>query len=193
MDAKYKKSLKIVSLLVISLLIAGASAEVYSYMNIEGSATISAAELSWALGTSAPAGTTIVGYTVTDLNFSVPQDTFKNYTDCLNIVNNDASNNYDFDLTTTVTAGDTSKFSTFDLVVYDPDTNIGLARLDILTEEGTASSLIITSSDTLAIRFEIDPATGETSYIFVLYGTIDIHSSITHPFFSFFLHIFLVT
>jgi hypothetical protein len=62
MDAKYKKSLKIVSLLVISLLIAGASAEVYSYMNIEGSATISAAELSWALGTSAPAGTTIVGY-----------------------------------------------------------------------------------------------------------------------------------
>ena len=163
MNEKYKKSLKIVSLLVIALLIAGASAEVYSYMYIEGSATISAAELSWALGTSAPSGTSIVGYTVTNLNFSVPQDTFKNYTDCLNIVNNDASNDYNFDLATTITAGDTSKFTTFDMVIYDPDTNIGLDRLDILTEEGTASSLTIAASDTLAIRFEIDPATGETS------------------------------
>jgi hypothetical protein len=158
---KNKKSLKIATLLVISLLIAAASAQVYSYMYIEGSATITTAELSWELGTTAPSGTTVNGYTVENLNFSIPENTFKNYTDCLHLVNNDASN-HDFDLTTSVTAGNTSKFTTFDMVVYDPDTNLGLDKLDILTEEGTASSLTITALDTLAIRFEIDPLTNET-------------------------------
>ena len=159
---KSKKSLKIVTLFVISIFIAAASAQVYSYMYIEGGATITTAELSWELGSTAPTGTTVNGYTVENLNFSIPENTFKNYTDCLHLVNNDGSN-HDFDLSTSVTAGNTSKFTTFDMVVYDPDTNIGLDRLSVKNEESTASSLTITASDTLAIRFEIDPATNETS------------------------------
>jgi len=158
---KNKKSLKIITLLVASLLIAAASAQVYSYMYIQGSATITTAELSWELGTTAPTGTTVNGYTVENLNFSIPENTFKNYTDCLHLVNNDGSD-HDFDLSTAVTAGNTSKFTTFDLVVYDPDTNMGLDRLSVIGEESTASSLTITALDTLAIRFEIDPLTNET-------------------------------
>ncbi len=70
---KNKKSLKIVGLLIASLILATVSAQVYSYMYINGSATITGSELVWAAGENAPAGTTIDGHTVNGLNFSVLQ------------------------------------------------------------------------------------------------------------------------
>jgi hypothetical protein len=164
MNAKYKKSLKIVTLLISALIIATVSAATYSYMFIHGGASISTGILSWTKGTSAPTGATVDGYTVNGLNFSVPQDTFQNFTDCLELVNSDTVNGYSFDLATTVTAGDPSKFTTFDMVVYD-SSGEGMARLSVKAGEDT-TSLTIDLSETLYIRFEIEPATGEdTGYL----------------------------
>jgi hypothetical protein len=162
MNAKYKKSLKIVTLLISAIIIATASATTYSYMFIHGGATISTGILSWTLGTSAPSGAQINGHTADNFNFSIPQDTFQNFTDSLRLVNSDGSNGYSFDLSTDVTAGDTSKYTTFNMVVYDSG-GAGLDSLDVLTEESTSSSLTIDASETLYIRFEIEPLTGESS------------------------------
>jgi hypothetical protein len=115
---KNKKSLKIVGLLIASLIIATVSAQVYSYMYINGSATITGSELVWVAGENAPAGTTINGHTVNGLNFSVPQNTFKNFTDALRLTNNKATS-ISFDLSSAITAGDIADFTTFDLVVYN--------------------------------------------------------------------------
>jgi len=159
MNAKYKKSLKIVTLLITAILIATASAQVYSYMYIKGGATITGSELEWTLGTNAPTGTSISGYTVNDLNFSVPENTFKNFTDALRLTNNNATS-ITFNLTATITAGSVANFTTLDLVVYD-STGAREGDLSVLTQ-GTATDIVITSTETLYIRFEIDPLTDAT-------------------------------
>ena len=165
MNVKFKKSLKIISLLITAIIIGTVSAATYSYMFIHGSASIATGILSWALGTSAPTGAAVNGHTVNGLNFSVPKDTFQNFTDCLHLVNSDTDDGYSFDLSTDVTAGDTSKFTTFDMVVYD-STGAPLDRLSIKNEESTSPSLTIDASETLYIRFEIEPVTGEdTGYL----------------------------
>jgi hypothetical protein len=158
---KNKKSLKIVTLLVSALLIAVVSAQVYSYMYIEGSATIATGVgLNWALGASAPTGTTVNGYTVENMNFTIPENTFMNYTDCLELVNNDATS-HTFSLATTITSGSPSAFTSFDMVVYD-SSNIGLTKIDILTA-GSDSGLEIAGLATLYVRFEVDPVINATS------------------------------
>jgi hypothetical protein len=159
MNAKYKKSLKIVTLLVASLVIATVSAQTYSYMFIQGGATITSGVLSWAAGTGAPGGTTIVGPTVSDLNFSVPADTIQNFTDVLHLINAEDSS-HTFGLSATVTAGNTTKFTTFDMVVYDS----GGARVTSLSvkDGGSVSDQTIDASATLYVRFEVQPLAAET-------------------------------
>jgi hypothetical protein len=168
MNAKYKKSLKIVTLLITAILIATASAQIYSYMYIHGSATISGSELVWSLGDNAPTGASISGYNANDLNFSVPQNTFKNFTDALRLTNNNDTI-ITFGLAADITGGSTTDFTTLDLVVYDSAGTID--SLDVLTE-GTATDIDIDPSEILYIRFEIDPkldaTTGDVAFTITL-------------------------
>jgi hypothetical protein len=156
---KSKKSLKIVALLVTSLVIATVSAQTYSYMFIHGGATITGGVLSWAPGTGTPGGTTIVGPTVSNLDFSVPADTIQNFTDVLHLINAEASS-HTFGLSATVTAGNTAKFTTFDMVVYKS----GGARVTSISvkDQGSVSGQTIDASETLYVRFEVQPLAGET-------------------------------
>ena len=62
MNAKYKKSLKIVTLLITTIFIATVSADVYRYMYIDGTVTIGSAKLVWSPGSVTP---TIAGSTAT--------------------------------------------------------------------------------------------------------------------------------
>jgi hypothetical protein len=160
MNAKYKKSLKIVTLLITAILIATASAQIYSYMYIHGSATITGSELEWSLGTNAPTGTTINGHTVNNLNFSVPENTFKNFTDALRLTNNNATN-ITFDLASAITGGSAADFTTFDLVVYD-SAGEREGDLSVLSEE-SANDITILTTEMLYVRFEIDPLENATS------------------------------
>ena len=141
MKLNLKKSLKIVTLLILSLVIAVASSQVYSYMYIKGSASITTGGLSWALGVSAPSGATVNGYTVNNLNFSVPENTFQNFTDSLELTNNDATC-HTFDLATTITAGSAADFTTFDMIVY----NAAGARLGTVNIKTAGSATGICNS-----------------------------------------------
>jgi len=160
MKLNYKKSLKLVTLLVSSILIAVVSASTYSYMYIEGSGTITSAELSWELGLDAPTGATIDGYTVKNLNLSIPENTFKNFTDCLRIINGDAEA-HTYSLETTVVGGNSSKFTTFNLAVYNSTGTF--ATLNLKSQGNSVTGLDIVGSATLYIRFEVDPLTDETN------------------------------
>jgi len=160
MKLNYRKSAKLITLAITSLLIAAVSAQVYSYMYIQGSGTITTGGISWVKGTTAPAGAVVQGHTVTNLNLTVPENTFQNFTDCLRLVNNDASS-HTFGLETTVTGGNASKFTTFDLAVYQLS-GTRITKISVKNQQ-SASGLTITASQTLYVRFEVDPLTGETS------------------------------
>jgi hypothetical protein len=60
-----------------------------------------------------------------------------------------------------VTGGNTTKFTTFDLVVYKSG-GLGIAKISV-KNGGTASNLAIDNLETLYIRFEVDPLLDETS------------------------------
>jgi len=154
MKLNYKRSLKFVTLLISALLIATVSAQIYSYMYIQGSGNITAGGLSWTLGTTAPGTASVQGYTVTNLNLTIQKNTFRNFTDCLHIVNNDATRHI-FSVETTVMGGNASKFTTFNLVVYNSTNSYG--TISLKTTGNKASNLYIAGSATMLIRFEVDP------------------------------------
>jgi hypothetical protein len=160
MKINYRKSIKLITLLASALLIATVSAATYSYMYIKGSGSITTGGLSWETGSDAPLGTTVAGAYVTDMNFSISVNQFLNATDSLHLINGDATS-HTFGIEATATGGDTSKFTTFDMVIYKSD-QTGVARISVKNNE-TASSLTIQGSETLYIRFEIDPLLDETS------------------------------
>jgi len=163
MKINYKKSLKLMTLITTSLLIAIASAQVYSYMYIKGSGTITTGGLSWQKGDSAPTGASIVGYTVENLNLSIPQNQFKNFTDCLRIINNDETGHI-FSLEVTAVTGNSSKFTTFNLVVYNETGDYG--TLNLKTQGNSITGLYIGGSKTMYVRFEVVPATDQTGSMY---------------------------
>jgi len=163
MKLNYKKSLKLITLLITSILIATVSATVYSYMYIEGSGNISGEELKWELGGDAPSGATIQGSYVKTLNLTIPKNSVnKTFTDCLRIVNNNATG-ITFNLEISYVSGDTSKFTMFNLVVYN-STDDPYATLDVKTQGNKTSDLYIMGSGAkLYIRFDVTSVTDETS------------------------------
>jgi hypothetical protein len=163
MKTNIKKSLKLITLLITSLLIATVSAQIYSYMYIEGSGSITTGGLSWQLGTYAPTGASVVGYTVKNLNLSVSQNQFKNITDCLRIINNDETG-HTFGLEVTYVGGEPSKFTTFNLALYNTTGTYG--TLSLKTQGNSIINLYIGGSATLYIRFEIEPATDQTGSVY---------------------------
>lgn len=106
MKANYKKTLKLTTLLITSLLIAIVSAQVYSYMYIDGSVTIGSQKLIWIAGDDAPGDIDITGSTVT-LDLDVEPGTPTNFTECLYLKNQDASDhNMTINVTTALSTTD---------------------------------------------------------------------------------------
>jgi FAD/FMN-containing dehydrogenase len=160
MNINYKKCLKIVTLVITAILIGSVSAATYSYMYIQGSGSITSGGLSWAKGGDAPAGATVVGAYVTNMNFSIPVNSPRNFTDSLHLINADTSP-HTFSIESTVTAGNTTKFSAFDMAIYQSG-GARVAKISIKSG-GSASGLTIQGSETLYIRFEINPLTDAAS------------------------------
>jgi len=165
MKTNYKKMLKFATLLITSALIATVSAQIYSYMYIEGSGSIISQKLSWQLGESSPSGATIQGAYVKNFNLSVPANTPRTFNDSLRIVNNDINKGYTFSLEVTSVGGNPGNFSKFDLVLYN-STGDTLATLDIRQAGNKVSNLYIGPSATLYIRFEVVPVTDKTEGYF---------------------------
>jgi len=160
MQIRAKKLIKFITLAICAALIATVSANIYKQMYIQGSGSITTGGLSWAKGTSAPSGAVISGVTVQNLNLSILADTPENFTDCLRLINNDATA-HSFNVSSAVTAGDVTKFSAFNMVVYSA-TGSRIGTINILTG-GSATGMSIAGSQTLYVRFEVVPLTGATS------------------------------
>jgi len=163
MNVRRPKLLKLLGLLISSLFIATVSAQVYNYMYIQGSGLASTATgLVWQLGSDLPSpGPTIVGYTVTNLNFSTGASPV-NYTDCLRIVNQDGAESHQFNLGVKQSWGGWSDYSEFNLVVFNatpPPLGAGVqqAVLDLSNSTAQTADMTIPQSTTWYILFEIVP------------------------------------
>jgi hypothetical protein len=116
MNAKYKKSLKIVSLLITAIIIGTVSATTYSYMYLNGSVIIGTQQLIWLTGADSPGGTVIAGGTVT-LPLTVQPGVDQNFTEALFLKNNETSTNHALTINVT-TALSNSDFDTANAYIF---------------------------------------------------------------------------
>ena len=162
-NIRSRKALKFLGLLISAMVIAAVSASMYNFMYIQGSGVASTAKgLKWELGATDqyPAGTTIDGFTVKNLNFSVAASPI-NYTDCLHIVNQDSDENHTFNLRVKSSYGTGwDDFTEFNLVVFD-DVPEGAGTqqevLDLSNSTAQTADMTILTSDTWYFLFEIVP------------------------------------
>jgi len=169
MNKNPRKAIKFILLLLSSLLIAIASAQVYSYMYIDGSITIGTAKLVWIEGSDAPSDTSIVGSTVT-MDLDVEPGTPKNFTECLFLKNQDTvAHNLTISVTTAVSSSD---FTECKMHIYENSTGswVYVDTLDLTT---TDSYETYTTNDPLGageyyrFTFEVaaqDSATGTKNF-----------------------------
>jgi hypothetical protein len=159
-----KKAVKFLGLLISAMIIAGVSASVYNYMYIQGSGVASTAEgLKWELGTNLPSpAPNIVGYTVTNLNFSTSASP-ANYSDCLRIKNQDLGEAHSFTLRTKKSWGGMTDYQKFNLVVFNATTG-GTQQevLDLKTPNDQTATMSIPANKTWSILVEIVPVSSPT-------------------------------
>jgi hypothetical protein len=163
-NIRSRKALKFLGLLITAMIIATVSAQVYNYMYIQGSATASTLKgLKWETGTDLPSpGPTIVGYTVTNLNFSTGASP-TNYSDCLRIINQDTGEAHNFTLRTKKSWGGMTDYQELNLVVFNATTG-GTQQdiLDLTTVNDQTSVMTIPANKTWGILVEIIPVSVPT-------------------------------
>jgi len=98
MKINHKKSLKFITLLITSLLIATVSATTYRYLYIDGRITVGEAYMEWILGNDAPADASISGTTAT-LDLHVEQGTPLNFTEALFLKNKNETGSFNINIT----------------------------------------------------------------------------------------------
>jgi hypothetical protein len=121
MNINYKRSLKFVTLVMTTMLIATVSAEVYRYMYIEGTITVGGIKLMWIQGSDVP-GATIAGGTAT-ISLNVENNTAVNFTQALFLKNNDTGSAYNYNITVADPLG--TYFETAKLHLYENSTSPG--------------------------------------------------------------------
>jgi hypothetical protein len=153
-----RKALKFLGLLVSAMVIAGVSAQVYSYMFITGTAEVTTTGLRWVEGLDAPNSTVISGSTVSNLNLTTNEGNPRNYTDCLRIQNLDATEDHNFMLNVTYSSGNTSNWQKFNLMLFNATSGgTKQAELDILTQTANVTGLTIPGGQTWGVLFELVP------------------------------------
>jgi hypothetical protein len=159
MKINYKRSLKFVTLLIASLLIASASATVYNYMYINGTVTFGTGTgLRWNKGIDAPSGTTIAGASVT-LPFTAKNGTTANYTYCLYVQNLDASSHpILISVTNDATAG---YYDEFNMFIFNNATGTQIDVIDLLTSDSYTGT--VAASAIWRLTFEVAAKSTQTS------------------------------
>jgi hypothetical protein len=158
MNVKYKKSLKIVTLLITALIIGTVSALTYNYMYLDGSVTIGTQKLVWLAGADSPGDISISGGTVT-MDLDVQPGVNQTFTEALFLKNQDAANH---DLTINVTTALSG--SDFDLASAQIYTNSSgswayLDTLDLMTlSDGYSATL--NAGNYYRLSFVIQAKTG---------------------------------
>ena len=158
MNVKYRKILKIVSLLITALIIGTVSAATYSYMYVDGSVSIGTAKLIWLAGTDSPGDISISGGTVT-MDLDVQPGVNQTFAEALFLKNQDGSNH---DLTINVTTAlSNADFDQADAQIYTNSSGSWtyLDTLALMTlSDGYSATL--NAGDYYRITFVIQAKTG---------------------------------
>jgi hypothetical protein len=174
MKINYKKSLKIITLLISSILIAAVSASTYIYMYVQsGTISITTGGMMWLKGPDANAGTTISGNTITGLALNVMNGTEQFFNLTLYIKNTDATL-HTFSINVTSSSGATTNFDYMYLKLYDNSTNSYKDEIDLLTLGSMKSGLTISAGGVWRVSFYTKAKAAYTS------GTVTFTVKITY-------------
>jgi hypothetical protein len=166
MNTKYKKSLKLVSLLITAIIIGTVSATTYNYMYMNGSVTIGTAKIVWLAGSDAPGDTSITGGTVT-MDLDVQPGVAQNFTEALFLKNQDTVGHaLNITVTTSLLTAD---FDTANAYI-STNSSGSWAYLDTLTLTTTSDqySATLTAGNYYRLTFEIQAktnASGTKSFV----------------------------
>ncbi len=160
-----KKPMKLLALLLTSMLIATVSAQIYKYMYIEGSISVTSAKLIWILGDDAPSDASIAGSTAT-IDLDVEQGVPMNFTEALFLKNVNATGSFNIliNTTTPVSSGD---FQRAKMHIYTnstpPWTFVNTLDLTNATDSYSGS---IAANQYLRMTFEVNAtiASGSRSF-----------------------------
>jgi hypothetical protein len=141
MGLNYKKSLKLITLLLSSLLIATVSATVYTQMFLNTTVGVVGPSLKWVQGTNTNVGCSIVGSTctLTGLN-GYPGET-TTYNDTVSIWNA-GSSTVAFNITTTECQGSTNHLTAINVTIYNSTSGSLLKTLNVWQNNAMGSPLI---------------------------------------------------
>jgi hypothetical protein len=140
MKINYKKSLKFVTLLLSSLLIATASAGIVRYMEIHGTVSIGAGGLAWVKGVDEEGITVTIDGQIATVSLSLNNGTAYNVTNHLYLRNLDNNKNYSVTIEVTDPANSTL-YDTFNIVIYHNTTNAEIASLDALLQDSKTGTI----------------------------------------------------
>jgi len=153
MKLNYKKSLKLITLIITSLLIATASASYYRYLYIQGTVVITSGGLTWVKGVETAGTVDVYGSTAT-VSLSVNNGTTNNITNHLYLKNLDSGGH---DITIDITdAADSELYEAngFSITIYDNSTGTFIALLNVLSTSSSYSGTI-TGDAVWHITFQI--------------------------------------
>jgi hypothetical protein len=154
---RFKKSLKLVTLLLTSLLIASASAATYYGMNISGTITMKNAQLVWVAGTNANATISTSGYLAT-VGLSVMNGTNEIFNNTLYLKNENSARIFTVNFTTTEAL--TTGFATAEMFIYNNASfSTLLGTLDLTRTTSPVTGLSLTGGEVYSLVFNITPTT----------------------------------
>jgi len=139
MNVNYKKSLKLITLLITSMLIATVSATIYDYMYLNAEIGVEGMSLAWTLGAdNSTAGTQINGVTATLTQLKGPPNGTRIYADPVRL-NNTGACQVTFDLLVDTVSGDTSELDSIYVRIYSLNTSAWIRNVTV-RESGAKGS-----------------------------------------------------
>jgi hypothetical protein len=158
MKLNYKKSLKFVTLLIASLLIATVSATIYDYMYLNANVGVSGMYLEWVSGgDGTDAGTSINGVTATLTNLKGPPNGTRIYADPVRI-NNTGASPITYDLLIDAVDGDTTYLDSIYVRIYSINTTLSIQNVTVWVSGAKGSDvtgLNIPADNTWRFQWEI--------------------------------------
>ena len=141
MKINYRKSLKLITLLITSLLIATVSAEIYDYLYQDATISVEGLTLEWTLGAdNATAGTQIAGSTCTLTNLKGPPNGTRIYGDPARL-NNTGASSTTFDLLIDQVTGNTSQMDSIIVKLYNVTNDASMGNLTVWSGGSQGSDL----------------------------------------------------
>jgi len=131
MNINYKKSLKLITLLITSILIATVSASIYDYMYLNADVGVEGMSLDWILGSdNAIAGTQINGVTAALTELKGPPNGTRIYADPVRI-NNTGASAISFDLLVDTVSSDTDQLDSIIVRIYSLNTTTWVRNVTV--------------------------------------------------------------